>query len=279
MEQGKTVVNGPHQGALVDTPGGEWWFLHFQDKGAYGRIVHLQPVSWHDGWPVIGSDPAGTGKGEPVRVHARPVLSSHLASKAYAVDAFEESGPGLQWQWQANPEPGWCSLTARPGFLRLDPRPVLAPNLWNAPSLLLRKFPSERFTANVDLDGSRLKPGDRAGLIVFGTDYACLVLERSETGFSLVLKFCPDANRGMAEQPAASVPVASGKVFLRVQVHPGALCTFSWRTDGKEFQPVGPSFTAKPGRWVGAKVGLFAETQSREEKGFADFGSFRVDEE
>ncbi len=45
LAQGNSATGGPHQGALVDTPAGEWWFLHFQDKGAYGRVIHLQPAS------------------------------------------------------------------------------------------------------------------------------------------------------------------------------------------------------------------------------------------
>jgi beta-xylosidase len=55
LDQGRSAVNGPHQGTWVDTPSGEDWFLHFQDKGPSGRIVHLEPMTWStDGWPVIG---------------------------------------------------------------------------------------------------------------------------------------------------------------------------------------------------------------------------------
>ncbi|MBR2609390.1 MAG: glycoside hydrolase 43 family protein, partial [Bacteroidales bacterium] len=77
MAQGKSETNGPHQGAWVDTPSGEHWFLHFQDKDAYGRVVHLQPMTWTaDGWPVIGVDKDGDGVGEPVTKHRKPDLKS-----------------------------------------------------------------------------------------------------------------------------------------------------------------------------------------------------------
>src|SRR5882757_479455 len=66
LAQGKTAVNGPHQGAWVQTEEGEDWFLHFQDQGAYGRVVHLEPMHWRDGWPVIGEDSGQTGVGQPV---------------------------------------------------------------------------------------------------------------------------------------------------------------------------------------------------------------------
>ena len=68
LRQGRTHVNGPHQGALVDTARGEWWFVHFQDAGVYGRIVHLEPVTWRDGWPLPGDPEAG----EPVARHVKP---------------------------------------------------------------------------------------------------------------------------------------------------------------------------------------------------------------
>lgn len=54
MDQGNTPINGPHQGAWVGALDGRDWFLHFQDKGAHGRVVHLQPMRWEDGWPLIG---------------------------------------------------------------------------------------------------------------------------------------------------------------------------------------------------------------------------------
>ena len=74
MAQGNTDVNGPHQGGWVDTPDGkEDWFVHFQDKGAYGRVVHLQPMEWlENGWPVIGVDKDGDGCGEPVSTYKKP---------------------------------------------------------------------------------------------------------------------------------------------------------------------------------------------------------------
>ena len=76
MEQGKTPVNGPHQGAWVDDAAGQSWFLHFQDRGPYGRVVHLNPMRWNDDWPVIGNDPDGDGCGNPVLTHKKPVSAT-----------------------------------------------------------------------------------------------------------------------------------------------------------------------------------------------------------
>src|SRR5207253_397951 len=81
MDQGSTPTNGPHQGAWVTTPGGENWFLHFQDREAYGRIVHLQPMKWVNDWPVIGVDKDGDGKGEPVLIYKKPAKNFTATTK------------------------------------------------------------------------------------------------------------------------------------------------------------------------------------------------------
>ena len=72
LAQGKTKINGPHQGGWVETQTGESWFIHFQDKGAYGRVVHLQPMKWVNDWPIMGVDLDNDGSGEPVLTHRKP---------------------------------------------------------------------------------------------------------------------------------------------------------------------------------------------------------------
>ncbi len=125
LDTGRSEVNGPHQGAWVDTPSGEDWFTHFQDKGAYGRIVHLEPMSWsEDGWPVIGWDPDGNGRGEPVTRWPKPALPTQPMAVPPSSDEFAGERLGRQWQWQANPETTWWSLTEVPGALRLFTQPL-----------------------------------------------------------------------------------------------------------------------------------------------------------
>ncbi|HEU0078368.1 MAG TPA: family 43 glycosylhydrolase, partial [Longimicrobiaceae bacterium] len=112
LAQGSTPVNGPHQGGWVRTQTGEDWFLHFQDRGAYGRIVHLQPMAWKDGWPVMGVDADGDGTGEPVAEFRRPdVGREYPPAVPQTTDEFAGAHPGLQWQWNANPRPEWYSLS------------------------------------------------------------------------------------------------------------------------------------------------------------------------
>ena len=154
MAQGKTGINGPHQGAWVDTQTGEHWFLHFQDVGAYGRIVHLQPMKWINNWPVIGSDKDGDGCGEPVLQHKKPnVGQNHAICTPQESDEFNATQLGLQWQWHANFNPKWIFNDATNGCIRLYSYPLTenAVSLWDVPNLLLQKTPADEFIATIKL--------------------------------------------------------------------------------------------------------------------------------
>ncbi len=216
MAQGKSPVNGPHQGAWVDTPSGEDWFIHFQDRNAYGRVVHLQPMSWEVGWPVIGEDKDGDGVGEPVTKYCKPDLQSSGMFSPATSDEFSDNVLGLQWQWQAVPSPYWYFADAQAGRLRLysvEQKNEMFHNLSYSPNLLLQKFPAEAFTAtakvsfipNPQLEGR----GEEAGLIVAGLDYSALKLV--DTGKGIVLKkvTCKNALEGTQEIVEATVPLSS----------------------------------------------------------------------
>ena len=330
LAQGSTSINGPHQGAWVDTPTGEDWFLHFQQVRPTGRVVHLEPMVWRDDWPVIGSDPAGTGKGEPVLVHAKPnVGRTYPFAAPQTSDEFAgasqflkdrlpgdmggtpmprgtgvspvglsglsktemrpSAGPGLglQWQWNANPQPGWAALDARSGFLRLasvaapptrtDGSPA-ASNRYDAPNFLLQKFPAPEFTVTTELEFAPAAEGEIAGLVVFGYDYALLGLRRTAEGRRLVLLVNQGANRpGAAEHEVAAVDAKDGPLYLRVTVGQDANCQFAYSYDNQTFTPIGRPFRATGEQWTGAKVGLLASAPAAAVKtGHADFDWFRV---
>src|SRR5215203_6122547 len=167
MDQGGTTINGPHQGAWVTTQTGEDWFLHFQDKDAYGRVVHLQPMKWINDWPVIGLDNDGDGKGEPVLRYKKPNVGKTYPRQTPAEsDEFNGNALGLQWQWMANPKPTWAFVYS--GHLRLysDKLPDGAKNLWDGPNVLLQKFPAEEFTVTtkVSFKPNTKLENEKAGL-------------------------------------------------------------------------------------------------------------------
>ena len=275
LARGNTAINGPHQGAWVELANGESWFIHFQDRGAYGRIVHLQPMEWKDGWPVMGSDPDGDGTGEPVMEFRMPrVGRAYPPVVPQTSDEFGAAALGPQWQWEANPRPEWSSLTERPGVLRLRGQPRGAGNLWTVPSLLLQKLPAPEFTATTRIDFHGAAPGERAGLLLMGLDYAYLALERTAGGVELVQGRATDAPRGGPETVVRAP--ADGPLYLRVTMRDSARARFSFSHDGVAFRDIGEPFQAREGRWIGAKVGLFAtRPDGAPAGGYSDFDFFR----
>lgn len=280
LAQGKTNINGPHQGAWVETRTGESWFVHFQDKGAYGRVTHLQPLKWANDWPVIGLDPDNDGTGEPVLRHRKPNAGRiHPIVTPPESDEFNDSRLGLQWQWHANPQTNWAFPSAAYGHLRLFAltAPDTARNFWHVPNLLLQKFPAPSFTATTKVKVTPQGDDDGAGLIVMGLDYAYLSVLKKFDGLHVSQITCRDADKDSAEKTIHETKVPDGPVFLRVSVKEGALCHFSYSTDGERFIPIGEPFKASQGRWIGAKVGVFALGSNRHpEMGYADFDWFRI---
>lgn len=280
LEQGVTAINGPHQGAWLETDKGESWFVHFQDCGAYGRIVHLQPLQWIDDWPAIGVDRDGNSVGEPVEEYTAPIVDTDLPRLALqTTDEFDQSVLGLQWHWQANSRDTWYSLTERQGFLRLFCTGVGEGyrNLTDLPFILSQKMPAARFTVNVKIDFKSRQEGERAGLAVLGSDYASLFLHKSQGAIWLTQVVCPDAYEGTSEVLQETVR-AESQVFLRLAVEQGACCRFSYSWDGKSYNPIGTVFRAVAGRWVGAQIGLYASAETEtQQRGYADFDYWRIE--
>lgn len=287
MDQGKSPINGPHQGAWVTTAPingkSEDWFLHFQDKEAYGRIVHLQPMKWVNDWPVIGEDPDGDGKGEPVLVYKKPnVGRSHPIATPPDSDEFNDLFLGKQWQWQANPKGIWHMLHPE-GFLRLysQQTPAEAQNLWSVPNVLMQKFPAETFRVTTSLvftPNPKLE-SEQAGLVVMGLSYASLFLKSNKQGLDLMAAVAVKAPENKAEKQNRLISIKPGeRIYLRVDVSKGGVCQFSYSKDGNQFEKAGEPFTAEVGRWIGAKVGLFCTRSAQiNDSGYADIDWFRVE--
>lgn len=283
MAQKTSKVNGPHQGGWVTTPENEDWFIHFQDDGAFGRIVHLQPMEWKNDWPVIGIDKDGDGTGEPVATYTKPKTAQKFPITTPAEsDWFENGEMGLQWQWHANPMDWWHYLNEEAKTLSLYsvPTPKDYKSLWDIPNLLMQKFPSNRFTATTKFtfQPSDALSGERAGLVVMGMDYGILTIEKTENGFLLSQNECKNADKGASETVNATVETNDSTLYFRVSVTPDAKCAFSYSTNGKKFTAIGKPFTAREGKWIGAKVGLFCSRPiSNNDGGCAEFDWFVIE--
>jgi beta-xylosidase len=291
LQQGHTKINGPHQGGWVHTPQGEDWFMHFQDRGAYGRVVWLQPVDWSSGWPIMGK------KGEPMVTAHKPKSTSHQIFNPVESDEFNEPRLGLQWQWQADYDQSYgmptCNGTFRLYSFRLprltaDGRSLPA-NLWNVPNMLLQKLPAQNFVVTTKFRMASKNNHQQGGLIMMGRDYGALVVERSGERFLLKQLVAHDADEGGAEtatvlasfKPSYIEPLEYHRaycldIYMRMTVHEGQ-ATFAYSLDGKHYKDVGLPFTLRVGKWIGAKMGLVCtDNNAAGDLGFVDADWFRV---
>lgn len=215
MDSGSTVINGPHQGGLVNTVNGDEWFIHFQDRGLYGRICHLQPVIWREDWPVIGSvKPSDAFTGEPVYEYKKPDWVKKEDSKAEtyypyfgecdiykledtgiwdtgcelcASDSFTGGKIGLQWQWLGDHDDSFYGrVDDSADGLRLfckNPSKDQASIIWRSGNVLTQKLIYPVFEAVVQLDVAGLKDKDRAGVVMTGGQYITAYIEKDKDDY------------------------------------------------------------------------------------------------
>lgn len=284
LEKGGTLICGPHQGAWVSDVDGKDWFLHFEDRYAWGRVCHLQPMQWQpDGWCTMGSAALPTGaevSSAPV-VCGKPVTGCQMPAagkkpRKFKTDWFVSEG----WQWHGAPQDDWLSLKGRTMRLKCVCPLGDGSRLWDSEALLLRKIqgPQDEFTVKLTLHPE--DSGDQAGIVVMGTDYASLSVFYDGFTTSVDYRTCFSADKERTPVTVSSHYV-KGPVWLRVTVEEGvirskstsdiqALCRFYYSTDGKSFTAIGSPFTATAGKWIGAKLGVFAQSDTESSTAFAE---------
>ncbi|MFE9648596.1 family 43 glycosylhydrolase [Streptomyces sp. NPDC006365] len=271
LEQKDTDVNGPHQGGWVRTPSGEDWFLHFQQRGAYGRVVHLQPMHWGaDCWPVLGDD------GAPVAVHERPDLPPQPTAAPATDDDFPGGRYGRQWQWTANSQHGWATQHSGDGLRLTCVRSADAHDLRKLPNVLTQRLPGTPCAVEVELRLDSEEPGARAGLAVLGDAFSWIGLQRGADGVVHVVHRFAEAVAEKERDADHPRPAPEGRVRLRIEIGAGARCRFFYDS-GDGLRSSGPVFAATPWRWVGALLGLFGLAAAGQgHAGAATFTQFRI---
>ncbi len=290
LAQGSSSTNGPHQGAWVTAQDGSDWFYHFQDKRAYGRIVHLQPMSWENDWPVMGTKNAKTGTGEPVVEWQKPLGNALAATVSKATpaesDNFSQSQLGLQWQWNANWKAEWYSLSAHKNHLRLYPQTLAENNsLIDYPAIILQKIPAPEFNVSVKIKLNTNTDGDRAGLILYGLNYAWVGIQRHQGRYELRYTTCTGVGK-CQEKVLEQKAISGSELQLKLSMRAGGITQFYYsentNPNAKNFTAIGAPFVATQGRWVGVKIGLFSVTPTatpstvNRQNTYADFSSFNI---
>lgn len=267
LEQGSTDVNGPHQGALINTPNGEWWFLHFQELSPLGRIVHLEPVTWKDGWPVIGKDLDGNDIGEPVSRFKKPAMAQATSRDSIQVsDDFSSDKLSPIWQWNHNPKDGAWSLKENPGSLTLHA--VKAQSFKLARNTLTQKLIGFKTRIETTMDVSKMEDGQRSGLAVMGkVNHIIGIMQTNgerfiyeEVGDTLLWKHHFSGNK------------ITFYLDANVKIN-----EFSFSIHDKKNATPRLAFAMKNGFWKGARYALFCYN-TLVDKGKAIFNDFRWQE-
>jgi beta-xylosidase len=292
LAQGTSKINGPHQGGWIHTAQGEDWFMHFQDKGCYGRVVHLEPVKWVNDWPVMGIDKDGDGCGEPVVKYKKPNVGKiYPIQNPVESDEFNSVQLGKQWEWHANYQQTFGMPTPY-GFFRLYTNKLSKDfvNLWEAPNLLLQKTPADEFTATAKFTLATKTEGQYGGVIMMGLDYSTLIVKRVGDEFHLQQVTCKDADKGKNElvNDIATLkptdrdkidysPAVYESIYMRMKIKSGGRLNFSYSLNGKTFKDCGDDFQMREGKWIGAKMGFVCEEPNNNgNRGWIDADWFRV---
>jgi beta-xylosidase len=235
----------PHQGGLVQTQNGDWYYLSFIDAYPGGRVPALAPITWtSDGWPVLQTVGGRWGASYPF-----PDLPSppREVKPLTGVDTFDGTTLGPQWEWNHNPDDGRWSVN---DGLRLQTATVTG-DLYQARNTLTHRIQGPTSTATIELDYSAMRDGDRAGLALLRNQSAWIGVKRDNGASRVVmtngLTMDDNWNTTGTGTEAASASISGGRIWLRINadIRPGTgrQGRFSYSTDGVTFTQLGPAFT------------------------------------
>jgi beta-xylosidase len=210
--------DGIAQGGLVETSGGNWYGVLFQDHGSVGRIPYLVPVTWEEDWPVFGVS------GQVPEQLDIPVENDTIP-KIVASDEFDwDSDLPLVWQWNHNPDNDYWSVTDRPGYLRLT-NGRIDTDFENTRNTLTQRTFGPECSGTIAMDISNMKDGDAAGLGALCEDYGFVAVKMSGTSKSVVMV------NGSSDDPVEveSIPLTQDNIYLKIA------CDFRNRTDKAYF--------------------------------------------
>jgi xylan 1,4-beta-xylosidase len=274
-----------HQGGMCDTPSGQWWSTIMSDHGSAGRMISLVPITWDDGFPLIGLP--GNLRKAPNTWLKPNTGSTQVPAPCYVPDDnFDNGKMNPHWQWNHVPDDSKWSLTEKPGVLRLHSLP--AANFYSARNSVCQRPPGPESIMTVELDTTGLVAGDTAGLALLCNPYAWIGVVKSADSTSLQLLTPPAGGRGrrggavtaQTNAPVVSPGTPPAHLWLRVHCNFDTdQAVFSWSADGKEFAPLGnpwpiPGFQLQT--FQGVRPSLFNFNSSGEPGGYADFDNYTV---
>lgn len=297
--ESKVILSGPFdgrgdgvaQGGIIQTQKGDWYAIMFQDHGAVGRIPTLQPVTWIEDWPILGENTI------PVKQFSVN-LSENGKNRVWANDEFDydsEDKLDLVWQWNHKPDNALWSTTERQGWLRLKTG-HLAEDIMHARNTLTQRTVGPRCISEVKLDASGMKPGDRAGLCAFQSNYCRIGVEVAEDGNKYLVGINrvpperhmkhkqPEESENNGEREVFRMKLEQNEVWLRIRyvftpqeddtIGPD-MAFMNWSTDGMHWTEISEGLQMKYtlDLFTGYRSALYNYSTS-ETGGYADFDYF-----
>jgi beta-xylosidase len=251
----------PHQGGIVQTQKGDWYYMAFVDAFPGGRVPVLAPLTWDaDGWPSLHLD---DNRWPVSNLYPAIPKVSYVTKPLTGTEHFQGKALSPEWEWNHNPDNSKWSLH---DGLRLQTATVTE-DFYSARNTLTHRILGPSSTATIELDYSKMKDGDYAGLSMIRDLSAWIGVNRDKGAYRLLVKDGISMDRHWntesVGQERASVPISGGKVWLRVaaDIRPGASRTavFSYSNDGTNFKTVAPPFVMND-TWyffMGYRFGIF----------------------
>ncbi|WP_221312966.1 glycoside hydrolase family 43 protein [Granulicella aggregans] len=253
---------GPHQGGIVQTQKGDWYYMAFVDAYPNGRVPVLAPLTWNaDGWPSLNLVDNIWPQTVPYPLSPQGKVS-HTGT-----DHFLGASLDPQWEWNHNPDNTKWSLHKG---LKLETATV-GNDIYAARNTLTHRILGPVSNATIELDLAHMKDGDRAGLALFRDSSAWIGVARDRGSLRVVM----ENNLTMDEHwkttatgtEVASAPISTRKIWLRASADtmanfksgPDRTGTFAYSLDGKTFQSLGTpfSFTKDWHFFMGYRYALF----------------------
>ena len=280
VDEDATACTNIHQGGIVQDQSGQWWALLMMDFHSIGRTVTLAPITWKDGWPMLGLE---GNLGRAPRTWFKPNVQSVAVSQQQTIphapyqrnEDFNGKQLGRIWQWNHNPDEKKWSLTN--GRLRLQSMP--AEQLMWARNTLTQRVIGPKSIATVELYVGGMKEGDVAGLGNINVPCSWIGVEQGHYG--LLLRCFEQATNDTVTLGIASCDAPLQKVWLRMvgdfdndQVH------YEFSLNGEHYRPLGREMPLSYQliTFQGSRHALFAFNHKGKQGGYAEFDNFTVQE-
>ena len=270
VDKDATACTNIHQGGIVQTQKGDWWALLMMDFHSIGRTVTLAPITWKDGWPMLGLE---GNLGRAPRTWIKPDIDTQVTPHApyQRNENFDGAQLGRVWQWNHNPEENMWSLSK--GRLRLKTMPA-EQLMWARNSLTQRVIGPES-NVTVELYPKNMKNGDVAGL--GNINVPCSWIGIVCDGKSQILRCFEQAINDTIDVQREKTE----KIWLRLVGHyDDNSAHYEYSLDGKEFKQMGREMPLSYQliSFQGSRAALFAFNVKGNNGGYAEFDNFIVEE-